>query len=301
MQSQKIHVGGQIAWEHDHTAPGGRFHTFDGLQCAGDRDQPRKVHVWLPPGYGTTGRRYPTVYCNDGHGVFFPGGPACGGTLHTIAEMARNQEIPAPVVVGIAPLDRGHEYLHAKEFDGVFPFWRGGGLRQYASYVANDVRGFIDRHYLTLADRRHRVAMGSSHGGLAAFWTGVMHGGDIGNVIAMSSSFWAGEIKEIRSSKLLRATRGALHDRKRRPRIYIDWGLCREGGFHNDHIEKWATWRGRDMAHVLGSEFGYRDGHDLVVVEDPVGGHSESAWVRRLPGALRFALDNPIGSGRVGG
>lgn len=58
-------------------------------------------------------------------------------------------------------------------------WWRGGGLPQYAAYVANHLRPFIDAHYLTIADRAHRVALGSAHGGLAAFWTGVMHGGDI--------------------------------------------------------------------------------------------------------------------------
>ena len=290
MQSHQIHVGGQTAWEHDDGAAGGVFHTFDGLQCAGRHDHPRKVHVWLPPGYGNGGRRHPTIYCNDGHSVFFAGGLGRWHAQHLVADLVHKRHIPAPIVVAIEPLDRGHEYLHVREIDGRFPFWRGGGLRQYAGYVANDVRRFIDSHYRTIGDRCHRVVLGSSHGGLAAFWTGVMHGGDIGNVIAMSSSFWAGEIKEIRKSRLLTATRGALHDRQRRPRIYIDWGLCREGGFHNDHIEKWATWRGQDMAHVLCSEFGYRDGHDLLAVEDPHGGHHESAWGRRLPDALRFVL-----------
>lgn len=291
MASHSIRIGGQTAWAHKDFAAGGLFHTYDALQCAGPTDAPRKVHVWLPPGYGHAGRRHPVVYCNDGQAMFFPGTYGHSWRAQdVVAHMLRQRDFAAPILVGIDPLDRSHEYLHVREYSPHARAWRGGGLAQYGDYVANHVRPFIDAHYLSFADRTHRSILGSSHGGLAAFWIGVMYGGDIGNVIAMSSSFWAGELGDMRHTRLYAATRGALDDRQRRPRIYLDWGLRRDGGFHNAFAEKWATWRSRDLASVLRADFGYRDGVDLWAREDARGSHDERSWSRRLPGALAFVM-----------
>jgi hypothetical protein len=59
---------------------------------------------------------------------------------------------------------------------------------------------------------------------------------------------------------------------------------------HNFLIERWATWRARDMADVLVNEFGYEDGKDLFWDEDEEGSHTEGSWARRLPNALRALL-----------
>jgi hypothetical protein len=62
---------GQLGWDHDEGHAAGTFHTYDALAVGGGA---RKVHVFLPRGWQTSGRRYPTVYLHDGHTVFWPGG-----------------------------------------------------------------------------------------------------------------------------------------------------------------------------------------------------------------------------------
>ncbi len=42
---------------------------------------------------------------------------------------------------------------------------------------------------------------------------------------------------------------------------------------------------------------GYRDGVDVVYVEDADGWHNETTWARRLPGALRFLLAGIVPEG----
>ena len=234
------------------------------------------------------------VYANDGPAVFFLGG--IGGSWYAqqvAVETANAEGIHLPIIVAIAALDRDHEYLHKPIAKWVwFLPWtsKGGGLPQYANYVADHVVKFIDANYRTKTERKHRVVLGSSHGGLAAFYTGVVRGDVFGNVVAMSASFWAGTMKPLWKSRLLRMTRDDLHNRAKRPRIYIDWGLRRDGGFHNSQIEKWATWKGQDMRDRLRNDFGYVDGLDLLAVEDPHSQHHEPSWNGRLPRALKFAL-----------
>ncbi len=75
-----------------------------------------------------------------------------------------------------------------------------------------------------------------------------------------------------------------------RPRLYLDWELVRTGGGHNPVIEERATKRGKEMASVLTSSFGYVKDTSLFTVEDPQGEHEEKSWGRRLGYALAVAL-----------
>ena len=116
----------------------------------------------------------------------------------------------------------------------------------------------------------------------------------------MSPSFWAGlddatdfpdikprNDKTLQESELIATLKSRLQSRDR-PRIYMDWGLVREGGPHNRFIEERATARGREMAGLLQRVFGYRIGRDLLVYEDPDGEHQEISWGNRIPRALEW-------------
>lgn len=288
MTTHIIQVGDQQAWCHHAHAAGGAFHTFDGLQCAGPNDRPRKVHVWLPPGYGKQGR-HPLVLLNDGEAAFFPA--ALSGESWRVqvstAALARDFDLVAPIIVGVVPLDRTFEYQHLASKIGPL---NGGGLPGYARYLAEPLVDFIDHHYLTQRDRTARVVAGSSHGGLAAFYTAALRPDVFGAAIAMSPSFWSNHVGPIRHSALLAQTSKGLRAGGPRPRLWIDWGLVRSGGPHNWLIERWATWRGRDMVKTLQQDFGYQEGIDLFWREDPDGAHTESSWARRWPEALASVL-----------
>lgn len=295
MESHRIQVADQVAWVHDSQAHGGTFHTYDQLALHGDHYGWHQVHVWLPPGYSGGISRHSVVFANDGQQVFFGGGIGQNWWIQEVVQQsaAAGTDGALPIVVGVDSRERSKEYLHqpiTRLPFGPVELRHGGGLRPYSNYVADQIVPFIDAAYRTIRDRQHRVVLGSSHGGLAAFFTGVSHGDVFGQVIAMSSSFWAGTMKPLRQSKLYRDTADNLRRVETRPRIYIDWGLQRGGGRHNQHIEAWATSRGEDMRDILVREHGYVEGVDLMAVADPDGQHNEDSWRRRLPEALRFAL-----------
>lgn len=295
----EIHViGGQEAVVHDPGFWSGFFHSYRGLKLGGAVPAPRTVHVFLPRDYGTAQERYPVLYLNDGNTIFFPGG-AYGKTWNLAQGLNRlylAQQIRRIIVVAVAPLDRDYEYTHA-------PIWNSkwGGVETYAAYLAQDLKGFIDAHYRTLPQPEQTVLAGASHGGLAAFYTATKYPDSFGNVAAFSPSFWVGLdsaiewsfaspsgpfFGEIKTSALVAIADPTL--RSQRVRIYLDWGLVREGGTHNEWIEDRATARGREMRDLLIRQYGYQINRNLFIVEDPQGDHTEESWSRRMDDVLKI-------------
>ena len=297
----EFYKGDQRAWFHDEGHPAGFFHTYEALDVGGE---PRKVQVFVPREYEESGTHYSVVYTNDGDTTFFPGG-AIGLSWHmaeTLSELYTQNAIRKVIVVAVYPIDREKEYTHAP----ASPRWLKPqqsccGVEDYANYLADHLKPFIDSCYRTLSQPQDTMIMGSSHGGLAAFYCACRRPEQFGNVAALSPSFWVGldgglgTFSALANAKLLKLTADTLADPAKRPRLWLDWGLLRNGGFHNWFIEGNTTKRGREMAKLLRDRFGYTD-KELFVFEDPQGEHSEASWARRLPMALKpfYGLESPV-------
>jgi predicted alpha/beta superfamily hydrolase len=297
-------LGGQAAFFHDEGDEYGFFHTYDGLvACSGDTA--RKVHVLLPRDYETSGRRYPVLYMNDGQTAFFTDNPV-GKTWdvqEVLSDLRRCGESRDIVVVAPVPLDRGAEYSHADVGDGSTCC----EVEAYTRYLVDCLGGFIEANYRVETGPESTALLGSSRGGLAAFWVASAHPERFGHVAAVSPSFWVGLDDRatgaigdtaLRDSALYAHARPALLDPARRPAIWIDWGLVRSGGDHNGIIESMATVRGEEMVALLESDLGYvrtgiEPGSELVAVEDPDGEHTEETWNVRLPWILRWMFPAP--------
>ncbi|MFP4300362.1 MAG: alpha/beta hydrolase [Spirulinaceae cyanobacterium] len=295
--AEQFQKGDQTGWYHDPGFWGGYFHTYENLNLDG---KPRQVHVFLPRNYEVTLEAFPVIYCNDGDTIFFPGG-AYGKTWNLATILTRlylTNAIRRSIVVAIAPLNRDYEYTHARIWDSEW-----GGLDQYAAYVANTLKGFIDQHYRTLSNGSSNIVSGAGHGGLAAFYTAGKYPYAFGNVMAFSPSFWVGLDSaldpgafnlfgsgglSLEASSLILEAENALS--QQRLKIYLDWGLVRDGGQHNEFTEERATARGREMRNLLLHRFGYRDRVNLFTVEDPNGQHNEQSWAGRMEDALKLFL-----------
>ncbi|MGK7924121.1 MAG: alpha/beta hydrolase [Spirulina sp.] len=281
--AHSFYLNNQLAWYHDEGHDSGYFHTYDALILDRDRDSPRKIHVFLPRDYSSDRSPYPVVYLNDGNTAFWPDGlsPYSWEVPRILGELYQNQEIQPIIIVAIHPLNRSHEYLHVKEFSTPFKK-EGGGLPEYANYLVR-LKNFIDRAYNTLKNRTATTIIGSSHGGLAAFYTGCIHGQYFGRVGALSPSFWVGGVFNLRQTPLIAAVDKYLRpDHQNRPQIWIDWGCKRSGGFHNFFIERQAAKWGEKMVELLEKDYGYTLGNNLFKHRDLIGGHDERAWAYRL-------------------
>ncbi|MBI4956309.1 MAG: alpha/beta hydrolase [Myxococcales bacterium] len=291
-------LGGARAWSHDDGLPAGWLHTFDAL-ALGPGAPPRKVHVFLPRDYAVTGPGYPVLYFHDGHTTFWPGGLGhkSWNVAGVLDELWRARAIPELLVVAVEPLDRVLEYTHAD--------WgaarRFGGVEDYARYLAHELVPFVDACYRTRRGRDHRVVVGSSHGGLAAFYVANRCPDVFGAAGCLSSSFWVGLDAihggrcpggPLASSALVRGLEATLRDRARRPRLWLDWGLVRDGRRHNDVTEAAAAARGAEMVALLRDRYGYGP-DELHAYEDLLGEHDEVSWGRRLPAVLSALVGTP--------
>lgn len=298
IKNGEIKLGGQKALIHDEGHTSGYLHLYEKFETLGASFPSRKLHVFLPRDYENSMSSYPVLYMHDGHTVFFKGGLANQSwDLATVLdELYQDRTFARFIVVAIWPVDRNREYTHAR--------WSGAGccdLSAYGECVARWVKPFIDQYYRTLPGPRNNITIGASHGGLAAFFIANRYPNLFGFCGAMSPSFWAGiddgmdfpivrprpEVS-LRESQLLGLVRDTLEKPDFRPKLYIDWGLVREGGPHNEFIEERATARGREMVQLLQEDFGYRIGIDLEVFEDLAGEHQEKSWSRHMPRLLRW-------------
>jgi pimeloyl-ACP methyl ester carboxylesterase len=278
-----ITIGGQSAWLHDEGFSYGYLHTYDQIQLG--KDEPRKVHVLLPWGYESSGAQYPVVYMNDGGVVFWPGGSAykSWNVAQTLGELQhKSREV---IVVVVCPHERNREYTHTR-WSTQYDF---GGVEEYSDYLAYDLKPFIDAHYRTMIAGEETSIVGSSHGGLAAFYTACRRPEHFGKAGALSPSFWVGvdfdlvdSDQALSGSSLLQAIDTTLRDAARRPTLWIDWGLVRDGGFHNSVIEALSAKRSQEMIALLIKDYGYTIRQNLLVHVDPVGGHDEDAWAYRF-------------------
>lgn len=295
--SYSFMLNGQLAWSHDEGSPAGYFHTYDALKVGGPEDPPHKVHVLLPRGYGSCDSGYPVIYMNDGDTAFWPGGPGNKSwrVQNALSALYAQGSLRKVIVVAIVPVDRDFEYSHVQ----VAPDRKCCGADRYVSYVADSVRGFINRSYRTQRDAASTAIIGSSRGGLAAFYLATRRPEVFGRAGCMSSSFWAGldpvlggmySGGPLSTAPLIVPVTRTLQDRLLRPRLWIDWGLVRTGGTHNSNIEAAATTRGREMAQLLKTTYSYVEGSDLFVQEDPTGEHDEDSWGRRIPFVLKALI-----------
>jgi enterochelin esterase-like enzyme len=183
-------IGSQEANFHDCGFVAGFFHISHHFQTDDPPLSGRRIDVFLPRDYGQSRKRYPVLYMNDGGTAFVPGGLVneSWNMADTIEKLYEMGKISPLIVVAIYPINRAWEYTHAA--------WNSqdasGGLDRYTHCVADCIKPFIDRFSRTLPDPKSTMILGSSHGGLAAFYIANCRPTAFGFAAALSPSFWVG-------------------------------------------------------------------------------------------------------------
>jgi enterochelin esterase-like enzyme len=119
--------------------------------------------IGLPPGYATSGRRYPVIY-------FLHGLPADATAYEDITGYADSL-----ARTGRAAIVVGAQGARADDPDPEWHDWGAG--RDWETATAGELVSWIDGHYRTLARRSARAIIGMSAGGYGATLIGIHHPG----------------------------------------------------------------------------------------------------------------------------
>lgn len=155
--------------------------------------RPRKVAVWLPPGYEQSAARYPVLYMHDGNNLFDrdqPRAPTAGpwDVDGVMEQQLAGGHVRPGIIVGVPNSDaRLEEYTHVPDDVGGGPV--GGEADGYLDMLVNEVKPWVDARYRTLSDKASTGVLGSSLGGLVSFYAGLRYPQVFGFVGGMSSTF----------------------------------------------------------------------------------------------------------------
>ncbi len=242
----------------------------------------RDVLVYLPPGYRRARtRRYPVLYLQDGQNMF-DAATAFGGVEWNVDETAQrlvDQKLIEPtIIVAVANTgeNRIHEYAPTRGRLEEGKRRRSKGLlRQYGSFLINELKPFIDARYRTLTAPEYTGLGGSSLGGLATICLGLWFPNVFRRLAVMSPSIWWDDCALYKIIE-------ELDDEAKPPlKIWLDTGTEEPG---------WE--RTRVLRDGL-IEKGWRLHDDLHYFEDEGASHSEAAWAYRFDAVIRFLYPPP--------
>jgi enterochelin esterase-like enzyme len=228
----------------------------------------RTVRVYLPPGYQRGKSDYGLLLAYDGnqYTIAVP-------TPAILDNMIAAKAIPPLVAVFMESPDRDVEFPPNDDFQ---------------RFVGAELIPQVRAHYRVSRDPSRNAVLGSSYGGLAAVYTGLVHPELFGNVISQSGSFgWSPPSNNgPPAAQVPPPFRGTSADSgylikrmaetpREKLRFYLDAGLWEGGGMLSSNRLMRAVLQGK--------------GYDVTYREEP-GTHSSYYWMLRLPDGLAAAF-----------
>lgn len=250
------------------------------------------IDVWLPEGFDTD-RRYPVLYMHDGQNLY----DANTTWNHQSWEMdstggrlIANGETDPFIIVGIHsdPSKRVSQLMpkRAVADAGLEELMTEVKLKgqkvlgdEYAAFVVNTLKPYIDAKFPTLSDRENTSVMGSSMGGLMSLYL-ICEYPEVFGGAGCLSTHWYGSLDA--ADKFGNAMMAYVADRLPDPathRIYFDHGTSTIDYYY-------GPWNTRAL--LTAQEKGYHYGKNLDSYVDYGAPHEESAWCKRVDRPLRF-------------
>ncbi|MEO7635652.1 MAG: alpha/beta hydrolase-fold protein, partial [Sphingomicrobium sp.] len=265
---------------------------------------PRKVVVWLPPGYRAHGPKYSVLYMHDGQNLFDTATASYGKEWRideTLSRLIREKKVRPTIVVGIWSTDkRLREYVPAKVFarlpasfmDRISAIYGGAPLSDgYLKFLTRELRPMINRRFNVRTDRANTLIMGSSMGGLISLYAIDEYPQLFGGA-GMLSTHWPLFLpppgtKEMPDPDY--ATVARAFDRYLAPALpspathllYFDHG--------SETLDALYA-RNQQRVDRIVARRGYRPGRNWITRNFPGQAHDENSWASRVEIPLRFLL-----------
>jgi predicted alpha/beta superfamily hydrolase len=227
----------------------------------------RTVRMYLPPDYNKSGKRYPVLYMADGQNCFDEYTSAYG-EWKIDETLDRFYDSCGQSVIVVA-VDNGNE-LRLKEYEPYYFEMSGQGEgKEYADFVVNTLKPFIDKHYRTKSSSEYTHVAGSSMGGVISMYLVATYPKQVGNAGIFSPAFWT-------AKQLYTDVANQLPDLKKHS-VFFYAGGSESKTMVNETTEMYQVVQ---KAKKLKSE--------LHV--DPLAKHNEQAWSKWFPVYLNWVF-----------
>lgn len=232
----------------------------------------RRIWLYLPPDYETSGKKYPVLYLHDGQNLFdnntsFSGEWGIDETLNNLFEKGDY----GTIVVGIdnGGTDRINEYT-----PWVNTKYGGGQGSVYMQFLVETLKPYIDNHYRTLTDPKHTVLGGSSLGGLISIYGVCTYPNVFGKVLNFSPAYW---INENDLNSYIQNQNINLSEHK----IYTVAGKNESATIVNEINSIQSKLLAKNLP----------ENQSLIKI-DADGSHTEAYWKREFPAAYQWLWTN---------
>lgn len=241
--------------------------------------EPRTVTAWLPVNALAEADPLPVLYMHDGQNLFSPEAFFGGWQVSAQLEAAIDDgTLPPLVVIGIDNTSaRFEEYTPVTDvLDGMRV---GGRADEYADFLVQGVKPFMEARYPVSQDPSLVGTMGSSLGGLVSLYLGLRHPDVFGQVASMSGTIDWGTIGASNPTIIDLYGDGPPLGL----RIYVDSGGDEGTGCPGDGSDNYCG--NVAFADQLRAQ-GWEDEVDLFYRWEPGAQHNEAEWAARLLPAL---------------
>ena len=264
---------------------------------------PRRVVVWLPPGYSAHGPKYSVLYMHDGQNLFDKATAGYGMEWEIdehLSQLIAQKKVRPTIVVGIWNTPkRLQEYVPSKAFDGLPAQYRdkvralyGGDPMSdgYLKFIVRELRPMIDRRFDVKTGPADTVIMGSSMGSLISLYA-INEYPHIFGGAGMMSTHWPLFLKpdgqsvsqeeyEVVSAAFERYLAPALPD-PRTHKLYFDHGTETLDAIYKQY---------QDRVDAVVASRGYRPSVNWMTRSFPGQKHNEISWASRVEIPLQFLL-----------
>ncbi|MFT5746451.1 MAG: putative alpha/beta superfamily hydrolase [Paraglaciecola sp.] len=241
---------------------------FDNDYYISQLNRKRRILIYLPPDYATSGKRYPVLYMQDAQNVFdattsFSGEWQVDETLNRLAKEGDYGCI-------VVAIDNGEAARISEYTPWVNAKYGGGEGDEYLDFVANELKAKIDKMYRTLPQRETTGIMGSSLGGLISHYGLIKYQDIFSKAGVFSPAFW------INKDSIY--THTIVTEKRQLMKVYLLAGQREDGGSVVRDVQ--------GMASAL-RQSGFSEKEILVDI-DADGEHSEWYWAREFEGAYKW-------------
>lgn len=260
---------------------GGRLARLQVAGGAGGEHLNRDLLVWLPPGYDdakNAEKKYPVLYMHDGQNLFskHAGIPDEWGMDEAATALLQKGEVRPFIVVGLPHSGAGRikEYLHVPAIQGVMP----EGDR-HVEWLVSTVMPRVERAFRVETGPENTGVGGSSLGATISLHAATLHPEKFGLLLAESlplrtgdASVWDADLAGVKTWPR---------------RVYLGIGGAELGNDPKNAERNRAYLEAVQQLDKRLETAGLGPSRRLLIV-DLQATHTESAWAKRLPEALRF-------------